>query len=258
MVNEDIKFEDIDPNFLKFKPSSKLPSEIKKVVEFHFNKQKNRYLNYGTEEQRSWDNLFSMYWEARFLEVFSHNYKEIWLSLYEVNEKAAVGLAKFLCGIGMFTSVNGWLVKHHNETIMRIKTLQEKLSETLFYLNVYGSGLTDDGGWDYYDEETRNRVIPHDLHDCVKLTIEAYLARLDFIEPYNLDKNNDVINGNGYPVSRKRNADNADAVFFAKILNQKFKFFFKKPHHDHVATFINAVFDTDYDYAAVTQLVRKR
>ena len=136
--------------------------------------------------------------------------------------------------------------------------LKEKVGEFLLYLQTVAGPLTDECGWDYFDEKTRSCHIQQDMHDDLEEAVEAYLERLKFIEMNIAAKSNPAKNKAIYPVSRKRNLENADAVFFIKFLHGKFMFCFKKPCHDYVAAFINAVFDTCYDYAAITQIVRKR
>lgn len=256
----DIKFEDIDPSFLDFKPSTKLPFEVLEKFYFNFNRQKIKYVSYRTREKylHIQFDLFDVYLGAKFLPIFSYDCEDVWQSLYSIDNEATIRFSRYICGMGNWLSFNKSGAENFYLKVEYIASLKEKSKEFLSYLAMYGSQLTDDGGWDFYEEESRNRVIPDIMHYSLKESIEEYIERLEFVET-NLTTESEIAKiKEAYPISRKRNIENAEAVFFIKILNHKFLFFFGKPYHDHVATFINTVFGTSYDYSAIAQIVRKR
>ncbi len=257
---EDIKFEDIDPEFLNFVPSAKLPYEVLEKFYFNFNRQRIKYVSYQTREKylHIQFDLFDIYLGAKFLPIFSADCADVWQSLNSIDNEATIRFSRYICGMGNWLSFNKSGVESFYSNVESIALLKEKSKEFLSYLNIYGGQLTDDGGWDFFDEETKNRCIPYIMHDILKGSIEDYIERLEFVETNRITESEIKKIKEAYPISRKRNIENAEAVFFVKILNQKFQFFFGKPHHDHVATFINTVFGTSYDYSAIAQIVRKR
>ena len=258
MVNEDPKFEDIDPSFLSFIPSFKLPSDIIKCLQFHYNREKNAYITYQKTGTSLDSKLFEVYWGTKFLKVFSQDCEDVWCFFYANNKEATIQLAKYIGNMGNFLSMSRFMVENSAKQLEHIQSLKKVFADCLIYLKCYGGELTDDGGWDYFEEKTRNLCIRYDMHTELQEAIEGYLERLSFIESHRTSEEIALGNKAAYPLSRKRNVENAEAVFFIKILNKKFLFFFNKPHHDHVATFINAVFGTCYDYTAIAQIVRKR
>ena len=131
MINEDPRFEDIDSNFLNFKPSTKLPAEVKERFEFHFNRQKNSYLSRGEAEGDLSNELFVMYWDAKFVKVFSQDCEGVWQSLYENDKEATIKLANSMGRIGLSLYMSKFYVKNSAEKVESILILKEKIGECL-------------------------------------------------------------------------------------------------------------------------------
>ena len=263
MFKDNINLKDIDKDFLNFRIPTKLPTEVKEILEEDLVRRKELYSKiigglYRENPPMEQVKINQVYYFSKFIKVFSKNHEDIWILLHKKDPSATRGLAIYLSDIYHFILIIGSSLTLAPVALRKNIHMQGVIQDTLENLKKFRGHTVGDMGWHHLDESVQNQDVPYFLNNELQVTLEKYLDRLKFAED-NLKADNTVIQLKKYlPTSRKRSVNNAEAIFFIKMLNINFKRLFGEPHHEYVANFIEAVFGTMYTYKDIENMTRKR
>lgn len=259
MLRMDIKFDEIDTDFLDFKIPKKLPEPIKGIVEGALDEQKKCYQDSPRDNS---EHLRSVYYFSKFYKVFGDDYVNIWIDLVGKDEESAIKLATYVSDVAGEFSILMSMKIYANLYYSYNCLLKNKVEEAISCIEDYEKttnplGINEEI-WAYFNDQMEHDCIPQSVHHSTLSKLKAYLSSIDEVQEKNKLNNNKGLSESGLPFSNKINVKNAEAIFVVKKLNEYFCRDFGKPYHGYVATFVNEIFNTEYDDLAVIGLLRSR
>lgn len=171
--------------------------------------------------------------------------RNVWKQLLAISEENTKNLAQdvFTLLFGKIFALNIYesnkvYIENGGELVKNLSKLKELLDRHDFSLSTFLG--------EYY----------HSLRREIDGSIAAASSSLDKFKKENSNISKyacEII-----PISRKYNSELAGVVFCVKKLSNLFRDIHGKPYNEHVATFVNAIFKTEYSGYDIIQLTKSR
>lgn len=219
-----------------------LPTELKLYIDDHIN----MLCSLKFQPRRIFDGYSLLVKRFNKIKsIFTHNdMNDIWLDLYKKSPELSTKLVYTLLQIeNDFDHINTLIAKHKGE-IASSRSIIKHVSKLI-------TALKNDHYWYYGHMQLQNE---NEYYELLKQYKQGRIDNLNaFIEDSKKEKS---ISDSHWPLSRKREAENALSIFFIRKLYVFFKKTYKKPMYKYVTVMVNTAFNTTYTENEIIKFCR--